>query len=228
MITLQKAGGAAALVQALAYIAGFGMLATFLNPGDTESWSSLQKLIFVMDRKAGFQLWMIFIYVVFGIALVVLTVAIHERLKDHSSELMLVATPFGLIWSGLVIASGMIASVGVESAAALYAEDPSQAASLWLNVGVLQKGLGGGVEIVGGLWMLLISFAALRLNAFTKVVNYLGMLAGIAGLLTIVPPLADFGAVFGLGQIVWFIWIGLLLFRESSANSLFKPNPLRG
>ena len=216
MINLQKAGGIAALIQALAYIMGFAIIATYLNPGDTESWSSLQKLIFVLERKTGFQLWMIFIYVVFGIALVVLAVAIHERLKEHSSALVQVATPFGLIWAGLVIASGMVASVGMESAAALHAKDAGQAASLWLAVGVVQKGIGGGVEIVGGLWMLLISFAALRLNEFTKALNYLGMLVGIAGLLTIAPRLTELGAAFGLGQILWFIWIGLLLIRGTA------------
>lgn len=214
-LNLQKAGGVAALIQALTYITGFGILATFLNPGDTEGWSSLQKLNFILERKTGFQLWMIFIYVVFGIALVVLTVAIHERLRKYTSGLMQVATPFGLIWAGLVIASGMVASVGVDSAAALHAKDASQAASLWLAVGVVQEGLGGGVEIVGGLWMLLISFAALRLNEFTKALNYLGMLAGTAGLLTIAPPLADLGAAFGIGQILWFLWIGLVLFRSA-------------
>lgn len=154
---------------------------------------------------------MVFIYVVFGIALVVLTVAIHERIKEQSSGLMQAATPFGLIWAGLVIASGMVASVGMESAAALHAKDTSEAVSLWLAVGVVQKGSGGGVEIVGGLWMLLISFAAVRSNEFTKALNYLGMLVGIAGLLTIAPPLTGLGAIFGLGQIVWFICVGPLL-----------------
>lgn len=226
MITLQKAGGIASLIQALAYIAGFAILATLLNPGDTHGWSSLQKLDFILERSVLFQLWMVFIYVVFGIALVVLTVAMHARLKDHSAGLMQVASPFGLVWAGLVIASGMVAIVGLESAASLRAENDSQAASLWLTIGVLQEGLGGGVEVVGGLWMLLISFAALQATVFPKALNITGLIVGVAGLLTIAPPLAMAGALFGLGQILWFGWVGALLIRGTEAPHSLRTAPL--
>ncbi|MBD9479090.1 DUF4386 family protein [Pseudoxanthomonas sp. PXM02] len=228
MKDLQGMGGIAALIQALAYIVGFCVLATLLNAGDTEGWSTAQKLDFVLERKHWFQAWMLFIYVVFGIALVVLAVALHERLKEDKPGLMQVATPFGLIWAGLVIASGMIASVGLESVSALHASDVEQATSLWLAVNAIQLGLGGGVEIVGGLWVLLISIAALRSNNFSRVLNYLGVLVGVAGLLTIAPPLAEFGMVFGLGQILWFMGIGFFLLRRPAADNAFKPTPLRG
>ena len=107
-----------------------------------------------------FQLWTVFIYVFFGVVLVVLTVALHERLKTKSVGLMQLATPVGLIWAGLVIASGMVASVGLEAVAAVHSKDVAQAASAWVVIGAVQNGLGGGVEIVGGIWVLLISAAS--------------------------------------------------------------------
>lgn len=214
MKDLQRAGGFAALVQALAYVIGFVVIATLLNAGDSESWSPAQKLNFVLERKHAFQIWMLFIYVGFGIALVVLTAALHERLKQRIPALMQVATAFGLIWAGLVIASGMVASVGLESVSALHDKDAELAVSLWLAVNTIQLGLGGGVEIVGGLWMLLIGIAALKSGIFSRSLNYLGILVGIAGLLMIAPPLGDLGMVFGLGQIPWFIWMGVVLLRR--------------
>ena len=39
------------------------------------------------------------------------------------------------------------------------------------------------------------------------------MAAGIAGLVTVVPPLETIGAVFGIGLIIWFVWIGVLLLK---------------
>lgn len=204
----------AALLQALTYVVGFAAIATVLDPGNTEQWSALQKLEYTLDRKWMFQLWTLFIYVVFGIALVVLAVALHDRLGVRSPALAQVATAFGLIWAGLVIASGMVASVGLETVDALYAKDSAQAASAWVVIGALQDGLGGGVEIVGGLWVLLISSAALQGRQLPKALNYLGIAIGIAGVLTLVPPLAELGAVFGLGQIIWFAWLGLLMLRE--------------
>lgn len=204
----------AALLQALTYVVGFAAIATVLDPGNTEQWSALQKLEYTLDRKWMFQLWTLFIYVVFGIALVVLAVALHDRLGVRSPALAQVATAFGLIWAGLVIASGMVASVGLETVDALYAKDSAQAASAWVVIGAIQDGLGGGVEIVGGLWVLLISSAALQGRQLPKALNYLGIAIGIAGVLTLVPPLAELGAVFGLGQIIWFAWLGLLMLRE--------------
>lgn len=220
MSNLQKAGGIAALFQAAAYIFGFVAIATFLNPGNVQGWSALQKLAFVLEKKAIFQLWTLSIYVVFGISLVVLAVALHDRLKEKSLGLMQIATAFGLIWAGLVIASGMVASVGLDAVDALHSKDPAQAAVVWLAVGAVQDGLGGGVEVVGGLWVLLISSIGLRSDAFNKGLNYIGLIIGVAGVLTIVPALGELGAVFGLGQILWFIWIGILLLRANANPSL--------
>lgn len=211
MFNLQKAGGIAALFEAIAYIVGFGFMATLLNPGNTEGWSAAQKLAFVLEKKALFQAWTLFIYVAFGIALVVLTVALHERLKDRAHDLMRIATPFGLIWAGLVIASGMVASVGLEAVATIHARDVAQATSTWVTIDAIQNGLGGGVEIVGGVWVLLISAASFRSAAFPQVLGYLGIVVGLAGVLTVVPMLKDLAMVFGISQILWFAWIGIVM-----------------
>lgn len=214
MPSLQKAGGIAALVEASAYMVGFVVLATLLNPGSTEGWTPAQKLSFVLERKTIFQAWTLFIYVVFGVVLVPLAVALHERLKADAPALMQVATSFALIWAGLVIASGMVASVGLEAVAALHAKDVAQAASTWVVLGAVQNGLGGGLEIVGGLWVFLISLASRKSTALPKVLTYLGFIVGLAGILTVVPALGELGAVFGLGQILWFAWIGLIMLRK--------------
>lgn len=217
MVTLQKAGGIAALVEALAYVVGFTVIATLLNPGNTEGWSQAQKLSFLLERKTLFQMWTLFIYVVFGVVLVVLAVALHERLKTKAEALMPIATSFGLIWAGLVISSGMVASVGLEMVAKLHSHDVAQAVSAWAVIGTVQDGLGGGVEIVGGLWLLLISTASLRSSALPRILSYLGIAVGMAGILTVAPPLSELGAVFGLGQILWFAWIGVLMLRREDA-----------
>lgn len=227
-MTLGKAGGIAAWIQAFAYITGFVLLATVLNPGDTRDWSVARKLEFLLAHKALFQAWSLFIYVAFGVALVVLAIAVHERLKSRSPALLQVATAFGLIWAGLVVASGMVSSVGLEAMQPLHARDAAMAASAWVAIGAVQDGLGGGVEIVGGLWMLLVAFAALSSGSLPKGLNYLGIATGLAGLLTVVPPLADLGAVFGVGQIFWFGWIGTVLLRQDTiAAQPLRELPMR-
>lgn len=214
MKTLQKAGGIAALAEALAYIIGFAMMATVLNPGDTAGWNAERKLSFLLDRKLAFQIWMLFIYVAGGAGLAVLAVALHERLKDGFPGAMQIATAFGLIWAGLVIASGMIANTGLDTVAALYPQDAARATTAWIAIGAVQNGLGGGVEVVGGLWVLLISVIALRSAALPKALNVIGLVVGTSGVLSALPSLGGLGTIFGLTQIVWFAYLGYWMLRR--------------
>jgi len=216
-----KIGGIAALVQAACYVWGFVLLATAMNPGAADGWSRIQRLEFILEREALFQWWNLVIYVVFGVALVVLTAVLHRLLQQRDPLLMSIASSFGVIWAGLVIASGMVASVGLEMISEAYLEDAAAAADSWRVLGTVQDGLGGGVEIVGGIWVLLVSAASLRSGQlFPKPLDWFGLLVGVSGIVTIVPALGSFGAVFGLAQIVWFIAVGVALIRTGDAEQV--------
>jgi len=216
-----KLGAIAAFVQAACYVCGFAILATAMNPGDTDGWSRIQKLEFILERELLFQWWNLVIYVVFGVALVVLTAVIHRLLQQSDPLLMGIASSFGMIWAGLVIASGMVASVGLEMASEAYLENAAAAANAWRVIGTVQDGLGGGVEIVGGIWVFIVSAVSLRSGQlFPKPLNWLGLLVGMCGIVTIVPSLGYFGAAFGLAQILWFIVIGVVLIRADDAQQI--------
>jgi hypothetical protein len=176
--------------------------------------SDLDKLTFIIENKTIYQLWMLIIYVVFGIVLVPLTIAINESFKEPSLMGTKVAPIFGFIWAGLVVASGMIANVGLDSVITLYSTDTTRALASWQTIGAIQSGIGGGVEVVGGLWVLLISITALKQNVFSKALNILGLLVGAAGILTIIPGLKDLGSVFGILQIIWFAYIGVTMLKN--------------
>ena len=115
------------------------------------------------------------------------------------------------------MASGMVAVIGLKALKDWFVLEPEQAASAWIAVSAVQDGIGGGVEIVGGLWMVLVSWIALRNKLWAKSIHYLGIAAGAAGLLTIVPLLEELGAIFGIGQIFWFFLIGRSLLVESQS-----------
>ena len=215
---LQKAGGVAAMVEATAYIVGIAIMLTVMAPLSADSVSAVPKLTLTLENKILYQVWMLFIYVLFGVALVVLAVALHERLKRVAPSLMQIATPFGLIWAGMVIASGMISNVGLNMAASVFARDPGAAAALWQSVNAIHDGIGGAVEVVGGLWLLLLSWAAMRGDELPSPLNYLGLLVGVAGVLTVIPGLSALGMLFGLGQIVWFLWLGAVLLRTKQPS----------
>ncbi len=213
MNDFQKIGGVAALIEAAAYVVGFGLYFILLDSSGYVG--PVQKVAFLVDNQAIMHIGNLFIYVVFSVFLVVLALALYERLKAGSPAMMQTATAFGLIWAGLVIASGMIFNIGMDTVVELYGKDPAQAASVWLAIGSVQEGLGGGNEIVGGLWVLLLSWVALRAGGLPRALNYLGVVIGVAGILTVVPAFEVLTAVFGLGQILWFVWLGIVMLRGS-------------
>ena len=155
------------------------------------------------------------ILAVLAVFLVVLSIALYERLKAVSPAIAQTATAFGLIWAGLVIASGMIFIIGMDNVVDLYGQDPAQAATVWLAIDSVFNGIGGGVELVGGLWILLLSWAALRAGGLPRALNYLGLVIGVVGILAAVPPLVMLGAFVWLGLIVWWVWVGIVMLRSS-------------
>jgi hypothetical protein len=217
MTQLQKWGGAAALYEALAYI--IGIVGFLLVVNVSEIADPIQRVAAMAEHQGVLTVLHLIVYVAWGAMLVVLTLALHERLRGDVSPIARTATAFGLIWAVLVIASGMIYNIGMETVVALNATDPAQAATVWLAIEAVFTGLGGGVEVVGGIWVVLLSVAALRNGGLPRAFSYFGLLVGAAGLVTVVPALGEMGGiVFGLTQIVWFAWLGIVLLRTQPAT----------
>lgn len=215
MKDFQKLGGVAALIEAATFIVGFVLYFTLLSAAQYGSLSldPVRHVRFLAEHQTLMYAWNLIIYVLFGVVLVVLALALNERLKVGSPLMAQTATAFGLIWAGLVIASGMVANVGASMVIRLLATDPERAGSLWSSLSLVVNGLGGGNEIVGGLWVLPVSVAALRSGGLPRSLGWFGVVVGLGGILTVVPALGELGAVFGLGGIAWFVWLGILMLR---------------
>ena len=213
MKNLQKMGGIAALYAGAAYVVGMmGFLLVVGWPDDPVA----QVAVLVNNQVSQHILYLI-VYQVWAIFLVVLTLALYERLKANSPAMMQIVTAIGVIWATVVIASGMIFNIGMDNVVNLYGKDPDQATTVWLAIESVCNGIGGGNEILGGLWMLLISWVALRAGIFPRALNYLGAAIGVAGILSALPGLGEVGMIFGLLQIVWFIWLGIVMLRSNSS-----------
>jgi hypothetical protein len=216
MKTLQKFGGFAALYEAAAYIVGMiGFLAVVDVSGVADP---VKQVALMADNQAFLYIMHLIVYVVWGIFMVVLSLALYERLKASSPAMVQIATIFGLFWGCVIILSGMIQNVGMLNVVDLYGRDPAQAGTVWLTIDSVLGGLAGSNEAIGGIWILLLSWAALRTGELSRVLNYLGIVVGVAGIISIVPALAEiFIYVFALGQIVWFIWLGIVLLRSNKS-----------
>lgn len=212
MNDLQKLGGVAALINAAAYVVGIGLALTLLAP--VLDSSPEQYLIFLAENQTLLYLWHFLIYLVAGVFTVPLVLAAHERLQAGSPALTQLATAFGLIWAVTIIGSGMIILNNLNVVADLFIENPTRAATVSTALSAVGSGLGGAIELPGGLWILLVSWAALITRRLPKLLNYLGMVIGVAGIATVVPAFYEAGTVFGLGFILWFVWAGMILLRS--------------
>ena len=219
MNNLQKIGGIAALYLAAAYVVGIVLFLFVLDyPNIVDP---AQKVALIVDKQMVIYSTNLMLYVIFGVVLMVLALALYERLKASPPVIIQVATAIGIIWAGSLVASGMVSNAGIAPVVALYSKDPAQAALTWLGIETVASGLGNGNgEILGGLFTLLVSWAALRIGGLPKVLNYLGMVVGLVGIVSTIPGLNDLVGVFAISQIVWFVWLGIILSRQSPSKAV--------
>ena len=216
-------GGIGALIAAGTLVVGPAMVVTLFTDF-LSATTPAAAVEFIADNQLALHLRNSAITIVFGVVLVPLVLAIGDRLREAHSPLARVAAVFGLIWSGVIISAGMITNIAYATVSDLHGTDPEIAATVWAGLDAVISGLGGVSEVLGGLWVLGVSIVALRERLFARWVNHLGLAMGVAGLATVVPALEEFGAVFGLGLIVWFTAVGIELMRDGGQSA----EPLAG
>ncbi|MGI9612771.1 MAG: DUF4386 family protein, partial [Acidimicrobiales bacterium] len=96
--------------------------------------------------------------------------------------------------------------------------DRDGAVSLWSSIDTVTNGLGGGNELVGGIWILLVSIAGLATKRLPRWLNVVGVVTALAGVMTVVPTFEAIEMVFGLGSIVWFVGAGVTLLSTASSS----------
>jgi len=219
---LQKMGGIAALIGAATNLLGAVVFAALLLPKGlgSEDADPGKSVALLADNDDAMRAFYLIIFLAFGVALIFLSLALYERLKAGSAVLAQAATIFTLIWAVLVIVVGALSINDLSTVVKLHGENPAQAATVWLALDSVETGLGagGGETIVSALWFLLLSWAALRASALPRLLIYLGVVTGVAGILSVL-ALTALEAVYALGLIISFAWIGIVMLRRSPVTA---------
>ncbi len=212
-----RAGAIGGLIAAATFIFGIALLVTSLSDYTDGDATVAESVDFLVSHQGTLFTWYFVIYLVFGVAIIPLARSLRERLVDVSPELADIGAVFAYIWAGLMFATGMTSNIGIAAVADLDETDPAAAEALWSAISTVTDGLGGGNELVGGMWILLVSLAAWGTTRLPKGLNVLGIISASAGFITLIPGLSDVGMVFGLGSIAWFAWTGIVLLRNPTA-----------
>lgn len=222
-MTTHKWGGIAAITQALTYVFGFVLFFGILDR--TGQVTPAENLEFVIQNRDIYFAGYIVIGVLFSFSLLVLVQSLYSRLKAASPELMRFTAAVGYLWAFIVLSSSMIFLTSLSALPRIFEQDPEQALIINRTISIVVNALGGGIELVGAVWVLAISFVGLKHRIFGAVLHYWGILVGISGTLTLLSGLSFLAthpffeattAIFGLGQILWFLGLGILMIRDRS------------
>ena len=223
MKTFQKIGGVAALIGAATNLLALVVVLAILAPTGYGSDDPGQVVAFLANNQAFIRVWYLIIYLIFGVSMIFLALALYERLKAGSAALVQAVITLGLIWAVLIIVNGTLSINNVSTVVKLYGENPAQAATVWLTLDSVETGLGanGGETMVSALWLLLLGWVALRAKELPRVLNYLGVVVGVAGILSVVLTSLGLMAsyVYGLGLIIWFVWLGIVMLRSNPGKT---------
>ena len=214
--TLVRAGGVAAHVVAGTYVIGFGAMLAYLAPAGFVGAISdpAGSLAFLLSHQPAMCLWYLVLYLLGGVAMAVVALGVGERLTT-SPALARTSTAFGLLWAGLLLASGAVAVVGQHSVVALATDHPGLALDAWVATSIVQDALGGGIEVVGAVWAAVVGWAVLRTRALPAALGGLALGLSVVGLATVLPAATETAtSVFGLGLLVWFTWLATSLLRR--------------
>lgn len=219
MKNLQKVGGIAAILHSAAYLIGIGLYLSVMSP--IIDATPEEYLLLLPGYKNILSVWILIAYLLAGFCLVPVSLAFYERLKTASPSLIQISTVLGFIWATLIIGSGNLMIHGFEAIANLYAQNPAQAETVYITLAIVQNGIVSANELTGGVWILLLSWSALQVGELSKALNYLGLAIGTAGILTLIPSIAENAQLFfGMSMIVWFAWTGVILLRKNSVKTV--------
>lgn len=220
---LPRAGALAALGQGAAFLVGMVMYVLMIAPWEgyrAPGSSAASNVALVAEHPVELQSWYAVIFIGFGLALVAGTVTLYGLLRDRAPSWARAQAALGTIWATLMFAVGMTAIASVDMIAGLADTSLDDAASTWLSLDLLLTGMGGGIELVGGLWVAAVSMGALRTGLLPRSINVLGLLVGVIGVLTTTLVLADeLTAAFGVGVIAWYLASGIALLRRSTRSN---------
>ena len=211
-LQLQRLGAIALWMMPLCYVCMFVVFGVLLTMPQTDVLAD--KVAYLIANQGTISVGYISGYLIFGCLLLIAVQALRNSLVEGPSHLLICASAFGFIWVVLMMCSGMIALVGMNTMATLHARGPEHAETLFLVYTTITNALGGGIELVGGLWVLLLSISGMRHHRLSKGLGLFGIMVGLLGILTLYQGVPEFKDAFGLSQIVWFVWMGFVLYPQ--------------
>lgn len=202
MTLFKKIATISAVYSGLSYIGGIFVYLQLLKYDSATSAS--EQITIISDNPVLVHITTLHIYIIFSFGLILLATYLYTKLKNQEPILSLLSLITGAIWATILIASGFI-SMAVTTLL-MNGTAASDITSAWQAVDIISNALGGGNELIGGVFTGLLSLAMYRARFSSIVTSILGALVFIGGTISALPYLADIGiGIFVISQILWFL-----------------------
>ena len=218
---IQRAGGIAAIVCTSTYLFGFVFFFGLIDaPADSSDMARLRALI---SQRDIFFIGYAVIGIVFSLSLLLLNQSLLAVFEKASPIIARYNSAIGYIWAAFVLASTFVFLVSLPLINNYANTSEEHAVIVLKNIDIVVDALGGGIELLGAIWVMLISFIGIKNSIYPKGTHLIGIVVGVAGILTLFSGLSFLSAhslfeastaIFGLGQIVWFILIAVHMLRH--------------
>jgi uncharacterized protein DUF4386 len=158
-----------------------------------------------------------------GVAVLLIVLALYERLASLAISLVRPATAVGILSVGAFAAQGIFEMIRLPLIAADYARHPAAAAAAFRTYDTVDSVLLSLTMITLGAWIAIICWTIIRARVFSRALGWLGL---VWGALTLLSPVEDtsfslIGLVLGP---IWAIWLGVILLRPSPADGDAAPS----
>lgn len=201
MILFKRLATISAMYGGFSYIGG---IFVYLQLLQYESATTASKqLTIISNNPVLVHITTLHIYILFSFGIILLATYLYLKLKAQQPILALLSLITGVIWATILIASGFI-TMGVTTLL-MNGTPVSELLSTWQAIDIISNALGGGNELIGGVFTGLVSLALYRARSSSMVTSLLGALVFIGGIISALPYLTDIGiGIFVISQILWF------------------------
>lgn len=175
-----------------------------------EGLAEAEKLAFVGDNAILINATYVIGYVLFACYLLLANIVMKSFIASESPLLGKITHAFGLIWVVILSATGLIAITSTNLIAAGSLETDT-ALVYYHASNLLTDSLGGGIEFIGGMWVLLIGVFGWQTHSFSRGFSFFSLVKGFIGIVTLICPDTMLRVAFGLTGVVWFIWFAFVM-----------------
>jgi len=199
-----------AIVEGLCYLASLILLLVVMPAMGWQMgyWDDPSKSVpFVRAHETFFILGGLF-YIVAALVVLPAVLAAYERLRSYSPSAMAAAAALGVVATAMLLINATVQYAEFQAVGSLSTPVAEQAQAYG---SVAYDATIQAASVCLGLWVLLLSWVAIRKGAMPRWFGYFGLLVGLADLAALFFPPPSL-----LLSIPWFLALGVVLLRGGS------------